>query len=149
MSISPMKDLQCASLGREDAMIPDPTQKTFEVADALVASCRAGKLLEAGTTFWADGIVSIEPFEGDMGQLRGKEQVARKGTWWIAAHEVHSVEVGDPYVNGDQFIIRFTFDMTVRATGQRSSLDELAAYTVRDGRIVEEKFFVLKNYFEC
>lgn len=120
---------------------------TLRIAQALVAGWRAGKLLETGERYWADSVVSIEPFEGDMARLQGKSALAEKGRWWLSAHEVHSFQVGEPFVNGDSFIVRFVFDVTVRETGQRSTLDELAAYVIEDDRIVEERFFVPEQYF--
>src|SRR5262249_14217659 len=128
-------------------MSSNPSAETLRVADQLVALWRAGKLLEAGEQFWAPDVVSIERFQGDMARLTGRKALAEKGNWWAGAHEIHSIEVGDPYVNGDQFIVRFVFDVTVRQSGKRMSLDELASYTIRGGRIVEEKYFVLKQYF--
>lgn len=53
----------------------------------------------------------------------------------------HSVEIGGPYVNGDQFIVRFTIDQTVKATGQRMTMDEVGVYTLKNGEIAEERFF--------
>jgi hypothetical protein len=66
----------------------------------------------------------------------------------VGAHEVHSVEVQDPYVNADQFMIRYIMDVTVKQTGQRSTLNEIGLYTVKGGKIADERFFVQKEYFE-
>jgi hypothetical protein len=120
---------------------------TIQIAETLAGLCRRGEFAKAGDQFWAEDVLSIEPFTGDMAQLRGKAVVQAKGEWWVGAHEVHGVEVDEPYVNGDQFLIRFRMDITVKATGVRSMLDEVGAYTVRDGRIVEERFFVTQAYF--
>jgi ketosteroid isomerase-like protein len=35
--------------------------------------------------------------------------------------------------------------MTRKAAGQRLTMDEMALYTVRDGKIVEERFFLIPN----
>lgn len=129
-------------------MNENPAMQTLKVAEAMVAMWRAGKLLEAGEAYWADDVVSIEPFQGDMARLQGKQALAGKGKWWVGAHAVRSLEVGEPYVNGDQFIVRFTFELTVRESGVEMSLDELGAFTVRNGKVVEEKYFVLKAYFQ-
>jgi hypothetical protein len=120
---------------------------TLQIAKALVAGWRTGKLLETGQHYWADSVVSIEPFEGDMARLEGKSALAEKGRWWLSAHEVHSFEVGEPFVNGDSFIVRFVFDVTVRETGRRSTLDEWALYVIKDDQIIEERFFVPEQYF--
>ena len=44
-------------------------------------------------------------------------------------------------MNGDQFIIRFVMDITARESGQRMKMDETALYTLKDGKIAEERFF--------
>ncbi len=103
--------------------------------------CREGKFAEAGEKYWADDVVSLEPGEGDMARCEGRQAVEGKGEWWENAHEVHSAEVGDPIVNGNQFLMNFKMDVTQKESGQRMQMDEQALYTVRDGKIAEERFF--------
>jgi len=114
---------------------------TREIAEEFTALCKAGRFDEAGQRFWADNIVSREPMEGDMAVLTGRAAVEGKSAWWYANHEVHGGRVEGPYVHGDQFILRFTFDITPKASGKRMSMDETGLYTVRDGKVVEERFF--------
>ena len=116
---------------------------TNAVAHAFAALCKEGKFDEAGQQFWSPDIVSIEAFapEGGDPAARGLDAVRAKGEWWYSAHEVHSAEATGPYVNGDQFIVRFKMDVTVKETGQRMQMDEDGLYTVRDGKVVEERFF--------
>jgi ketosteroid isomerase-like protein len=114
---------------------------TQDIANGLVALCRQGKFDEAGETYWADDVASFEAMPGDMAEMRGKDAVRGKGEWWSNAHEVHSAEVEGPYVNGDQFAVRFRMDLTQKASGQRMTMDEVGVYTVRNGKIAEERFF--------
>lgn len=111
-----------------------------DVARDLVALCKQGKFAEAGEKYWADNVLSIEPM-GDNAELRGKAAVRGKGEWWENAHEVHGAVVEGPYINGDQFVVRFKIDMTVKATGQRLNMDEVGLYTIRNDKIAEERFF--------
>jgi ketosteroid isomerase-like protein len=113
---------------------------TAEIAHDLVALCKAGKFDEAGEKYWADDVLSVEAASG-MAPSRGKKAAHQKGEAWANANEVHSVEVGGPYVNGDQFVIRFTIDQTPKATGQRMTMDEVGVYTLKNGKIAEERFF--------
>jgi ketosteroid isomerase-like protein len=113
---------------------------THDIAHDLVALCKEGKFEECGEKYWADDVVSVEPM-GDMPVSNGKAAARAKGDWWANNHETHSVEVEGPYLNGDQFTVRFRMDVTVKASGQRMSMDEHALYTIKDGRIAEERFF--------
>ena len=111
-----------------------------ELAQAFTQLCKDGKFEEAGKRFWSDDVVSREPMEGEMAMIKGRAGVEKKGEWWYANHEVHSVTTEGPYVHGDQFAVRFTMDVTPKG-GQRMSVDEIGLYTVKDGKIVEERFF--------
>ena len=43
---------------------------TQELAKAFTQLCREGKFDEAGKSFWSDDVVSREPMEGDMAEIR-------------------------------------------------------------------------------
>ncbi|HZK98424.1 MAG TPA: nuclear transport factor 2 family protein [Caulobacteraceae bacterium] len=113
---------------------------TTEIANDLVALCKTGKFAEAGDKYWADDVISVEAM-GDNAEVRGKAAARGKGEWWSNAHEIHGVEVHGPYVNGDQFTVRFMMDVTFKETGARQAMDEIALYTLRGGKIAEERFF--------
>ncbi|KPF74736.1 ketosteroid isomerase [alpha proteobacterium AAP81b] len=115
---------------------------TKEIAADVVAMARAGNLDGIGAKYWADDVVSIEAMEGPMARIEGREAVHGKGVWWYGAHEVHSVETFGPWVNGDQFTVQWKMDVTQKASGQRMQIEEIALYTIRDGKIAEEKFFM-------
>jgi ketosteroid isomerase-like protein len=110
-----------------------------QVADAFTAALKAGKGEE--TALWSDDVVSIEAMEGPMSVCRGRAAVMAKAEWWMANHEVHRFEAHGPYVNGDAFALRFVMEVTAKADGRRMAMEEVGLYTVRDGRIVEERFF--------
>jgi ketosteroid isomerase-like protein len=114
---------------------------TAAIGTRFVELCYEGKFEEAGETYWAEDVVSLEPMDGPMARLQGKDAVRKKGEWWVANHEVHSAEVHGPYVNGDQFAAHFAIDVTEKAGGQRRQMKEVGLYTVKDGKIVEERFF--------
>jgi ketosteroid isomerase-like protein len=114
-----------------------------DVAQDLVKLCRAGEFGAAGEKYWADDVVSVEAGAppGMDATSRGKAAAMGKGEWWANAHEVHGSEVEGPYINGDQFTVRFKMDITVKETGQRMAMDEIALYTVKNDKIAEERFF--------
>jgi ketosteroid isomerase-like protein len=113
---------------------------TQEIAHDLVSLCQQGKFDEAGEKYWADDVLSVEAM-GDDAESHGKAAARAKGEWWSGAHDIHGVEVEGPYVNGDEFAVRFVMDITVKETGQRNKMDEVAFYKLRDGKIAEERFF--------
>lgn len=110
-----------------------------EIARGLVALCKEGKHREAGETYWAPDVVSREPM-GPMPVVEGIAALRAKHDWWEANATVHGGETHGPYLHGDQFAVRFTLDVTMKDMG-RVNMDEIAIYTVRDGKIVEERFF--------
>ncbi|MFM9978222.1 MAG: SnoaL-like domain-containing protein [Sphingomonadaceae bacterium] len=116
---------------------------TNDIAHDFAALCKEGKFDEAGEKYWSPDIVSVEAggAEGMDPVSRGIDAVRDKGAWWYENHEIHSAEVSGPNINGDQFVLRFKMDVTNRPSGQRMQMDEDALYTVKDGKIVEERFF--------
>ncbi len=114
---------------------------TQEVAEAFTALCKAGQMDEAGLKYWAENVRSIENMEGPTSVAEGIPALIAKGEWWYGAHEVHSVETHGPYVNGDQFAVRFVMDITNKESGERVAMDEIAVYTVANGKISEERFY--------
>lgn len=113
---------------------------TQDIARDFTALLKAGQFDEAGESYWADNVVSLEPM-GEGAVTRGIAAVRSKGEQWAHAHEINSVEVGGPYVHGHQFAVRFTMDVTQKGSGERMHMDEVGVYTVRNGKIVEERFF--------
>ncbi|OYU50552.1 MAG: ketosteroid isomerase [Rhizobiales bacterium PAR1] len=112
-----------------------------EIAESFTALLKAGRHEEAAAKFNADDIVSVEAMEGPMAKCQGREAVKAKSDWWYAHHEVHSVTTEGPFVNGNQFAVRFEMDITAKETGQRMQMAEIGLYTMKDGKIVEERFF--------
>lgn len=112
-----------------------------EIATGLVALCNEGKNMEAMEAYYGADIISNEPMPGEMQKVQGMAAVKAKAEWWSGAHEIHSEKAEGPWYNGDQFTVKFIMDVTQRASGQRFTMEEVALYTVADGKIVEESFF--------
>ena len=117
------------------------------VGSRLVELCQQGEYEQAAQELYAPSIVSIEGPGGDpeMQKLEGIEAVAKKGAWWAENHEVHGSEVAGPFCGhrDDQFVVQFDMDVTFKPTGERQNLDEIALYTVADGKIVQEEVLYL------
>jgi ketosteroid isomerase-like protein len=116
---------------------------TKEVAEAFTAMLKAGDHHGAAQKFNAPDIVSIEAMDGPMARVQGTDAMKAKSDWWYSEHEVHSFESEGPHLNGDQFAVVFAMDFTHKASGRRVTGQEVGVYTVRDGKIVEERFFYM------
>ena len=115
---------------------------TKEIADKLVALCKDGNF-EGAQVLYAPEAVSVEA-SAPPGQAReavGLAAIRAKGEWWTSNHEVHSMQVAGPWPHDDRFIVGFRFDVTMKANGHRFTMEEMALYTVKDGKIVREEFF--------
>ena len=116
---------------------------TQEVANTLVKLCSAGKFDEATNTLYSPDIVSMEAGAppGGSRESKGIAAVKAKGEWWVANHEVHSVKVEGPIVAGSHFAVTFKLDITFKPEKKRLTMEEVAVYKVKDGKIVYEEFF--------
>jgi ketosteroid isomerase-like protein len=116
---------------------------TESVARELVDLCRAGRNLDALSKLYSPDIVSAEAndFQGMPARMTGIAAIRQKNEWWYDNFDVHSSEADGPFVHGDQFAVRYTYDVTEKKTGKRSKVSEVALYTVRNAKIVEERFF--------
>ena len=93
------------------------------------------KLLEE---FYADEVVSHE-MDGNV--YTGKDAVRAKNEGWYTTFEVLKFEIdGISNVEYDQFIVEFDMKIKNRSTGEEMEAEEYGLYTVKDGKIVEEKF---------
>jgi ketosteroid isomerase-like protein len=116
---------------------------TAAVAQELVSLCRAGKYLDAVARFYAQDIVSVEAIDSPQkpAEMRGIDAIRGKNQRWVENNEIHKAEMIGPFVSEGQFAVRYDFDFTPKASGQRMQLSEMALYTVKDGKIVREQFF--------
>jgi hypothetical protein len=110
------------------------------IAHDLVNLCKQGKFAEAGEKYWDDNVISVEAM-GDNAEVKGKAAARGKGEWWEKNHTVHSALVEGPYINGNQFVVRFKMDMTMKQNNERRTMDEVGLYTIRKDKIIEERFF--------
>ena len=116
---------------------------TQEIADKLVKLCSAGKFEEATTTLYSPDIVSVEAGAppGQSRESKGIDAVRKKGEWWVANHEVHSVKVEGPLIAGSHFAVTYKMDITFKPESKRHTMEEIGVYKVADGKIVHEQFF--------
>ena len=114
-----------------------------QVANGLAALCREGRFLDAVDRYYSDDIVSVEPIGSPEmpAEQKGIEAVKGKNEWWVENHEVHELAVRGPYIGDEGFAVHFNLDVTAKMTGDRMQFQEVALYTVRNGKIVREEFY--------
>ena len=115
---------------------------TVEIANKLVELCKQGKHEEA-KGLYAEEAVSVEAFAppGMDRESNGLAAIRAKGAWWVENHEIHSAIVAGPWPFDDRFIVGFKFDVTNKPSGRRMMMEEMALYSVQNGKIVREEFF--------
>ncbi|MDJ0787557.1 MAG: nuclear transport factor 2 family protein [Myxococcota bacterium] len=118
----------------------------IELGTRLVSLCNDGKSEEAVATLYSDDIVSIEGqgTEEMPARLEGIQAVKGKNDWWFANHEVHSSVATGPFCGhrDDQFVVQFDLDVTPKE-GERMQMREVALYTLKDDKIIQEEFLYL------
>ncbi len=116
---------------------------TLEVGKKLVEMCNKGQNDQAVEQLYSKDVVSVEAQEmpNMPAEMRGMQAVLGKGKWWSENHTVHSASCQGPFPHGDRFACFFKFDVTNKPSNQRFQMEEVALYTVKDGKIVREEFF--------
>jgi len=117
-----------------------------QVGERLVELCNQGKYDQAVDELYDVNIVTVEASGNEEmpAEMHGIDAVRGKGQWWTDTFEVHESSAQGPYPHHDKFAVRHQFDITARTgptAGQRVKMDEVAVYTVKDGKIIREEFY--------
>src|SRR5262245_9180015 len=114
-----------------------------EIAKKYVALCKEGKNEECPNELFSKDAVSVEAGAppGQDRAANGLDAIRAKSKSWGENHTVHKAEVQGPYPHDDRFAVRFVYDITNKPSGKRFTMDEVALFTVANGKIVKEEFF--------
>jgi ketosteroid isomerase-like protein len=117
-----------------------------EVGKKLVDYVNRGETHRALDELYSKDIVSVEAAGNpDMpAEMRGIDKIRGKNNWWFENNELHSSKAIGPFPHNDRFAVNYNFDVTPKAgpmAGKRFQMNEVAVYTVKDGKIVREEFF--------
>ncbi len=82
---------------------------------------------------------SIEGFGVGMA-FDGRKAVQAKCAEWVASHEIHGASCEGPFLGSTGFAVLFRMDTTDKTTNQRSLMQEVAVYTVKNGKVIQEEF---------
>jgi ketosteroid isomerase-like protein len=123
--------------------MPTTTTPTTAIAEELVSLCRAGRNMDAINTLYSPEIVSVESMGNEQMPrvMKGIDAIRQKNQWWSDNNEVHSADVDGPFVGDGKFAVYYKFNTTFKPTGKRDDMEEMALYTVKDGKIAKEQFF--------
>jgi ketosteroid isomerase-like protein len=111
---------------------------TSEIADRLVALCRAGKYRDAITELYAPEVTQAENGQTIPG---GRDALVAACKGWEESRIVHGTEILAVHVAPESFVVEMRHDVTPHATKQRNQWSEAAIYRVRGGKIVDVRFY--------
>jgi hypothetical protein len=113
-----------------------------EIAARVVELNRIGDHETVYRELYTPDAVSIENWGGKPERYEGLEAIGKKGADWMeSVAEMHEVVVVEPIISDCSFAMTFSMDITYKDPAMgRQKMTELAIYTVRDGKIVEEEF---------
>ena len=114
-----------------------------DIGKKYVALCKEGRNEECVDTLFAKDAVSVEAGAppGQERAAKGVEAIKAKGKWWNDNHTVHKAEVSGPFPHDDRFAVRFVFDVTNKPSNKRFTMEEIALFTIANGKIAKEEFF--------
>lgn len=115
-----------------------------QIAARLVDYCRNEQFSLAQKELYAEEAVSIEPFEvpGFEKETRGLSALMEKDRKFSSMVESrHGTTVSEPLIAGNAFSFVLTMDIEMKGR-DRERLTELCVYTVKDGKIISEQFFM-------
>ncbi|WP_353719879.1 nuclear transport factor 2 family protein [Dyadobacter sp. 676] len=115
-----------------------------QIATRLADYCRKEQFTQALEELYADNAVSTEPFEfpGFDKETKGLKAMTAKDRKFSAMVESrHGTTVSEPLIAGNSFCFVLTMDMKMK-NRDREKLTELCVYTVADGKIISEQFFI-------
>lgn len=117
---------------------------TQEIANRLVELCRQGDFETAQRELFAEDAVSIEPYASPAfeKETKGLKAIFEKGKkFGEMVEQMYGNTVSEPLVAGDAIALKGSMDVKMKGR-DRESMSELCVYTVRDGKIVSEQFFM-------
>jgi len=117
---------------------------TQEIADRLVELSSKGEFETAQRELLAEDTINIEPQATPdfPKETRGLENIIQKGRKFQAMIEtVHGISMSQPLCAGNSFAVVLNMDLTMKERG-RTNMSELCVYTIKDGKIVSEQFYM-------
>lgn len=118
-----------------------------EIGRAFVQAMRDRNGIASVDEMYSENAQSIEAVVPPVRQFRiakGREAIKAKREDWLLTHEIKELHADGPFVHPpNRFGVRFNAEVVQKETGQHMTLSEIAIYSVEEGKIVLEEFFML------
>ena len=116
--------------------VPEPGKKFVELFRAKTPDAKIWD------TLFAKEFASVEGFGANM-QFAGRAAVEAKNAEWSKTHVINGWTMDGPYCGSTGFSVRFKMDVTDTAANKQILMEEVAFYTVSNGKVVREEFMYL------
>ena len=121
-------------------------EELIELGRAFVKAMRDRDGLSMVDKMYSDDAESIEAVVPPNRYVRiagGKDAIKAKREDWLKSFKIDSLDADGPYVHPpNRFAVRFEAEVSDKTTGEKKSLSEIAIYSVIDGKIMREEFFM-------
>ncbi|MFT3933193.1 MAG: nuclear transport factor 2 family protein [Chitinophagaceae bacterium] len=117
---------------------------TQEIANRLVVLCRQGHFETAQKELFSEEAISIEPYATPAfeKETKGLSAIFSKGKKFEdMVQEYHKIEVSEPLIVINSFACTLRMELTMKKDGHMD-MTELCVYSVKDGKIIKEEFFM-------
>ncbi|MBS0030496.1 SnoaL-like domain-containing protein [Chitinophaga sp. 22321] len=115
-----------------------------QIANRLAEYCRHDEFSKAQEELYADDAVSIEPFvtPGFEKETKGRAALKEKDQKFSSMVESrYGTTVSAPVIAGNSFSFVLNMDLKMKGR-ERETMEEICVYTVKDGKIIAEQFFM-------
>ncbi len=109
-----------------------------EIADRLAELCTTGRYRDAITELYAPDVTQSENGQPIPG---GRDALVAACKGWEESRVVHATEIPGTHVGPDSFVVEMRHDVTPHSTKTRNQWSEAAVYRVRNGTIVDVRFY--------
>ncbi|MBC7948109.1 MAG: nuclear transport factor 2 family protein [Chitinophagaceae bacterium] len=115
---------------------------TQEIANRLSELLKENKWTQIQEELFSENAKSIEPAHSQgMQSVEGLENIKKKGEAFDEmVEEMHGGWASEPIVGGNFIAVSMGMDVTFKGM-ERTKMEEIALYEVKDGKIVREEFF--------
>src|SRR5690348_15789084 len=118
--------------------------KTQQIAERLAEHCNKGNFEQAQKELFAEDAISIDQHAaaGFEKETKGLNAILENGQKFQSLiEETHRCTASAPIVVGDVNALGLFMDVTMKGQ-KRTAMNELIVYTVKNGMIISEQFFV-------